>query len=89
MDKRMTCPLGLSTIHCGTCYWTVEGKCAYGRECQHCGHLHTPDEPVIEINSYIGGQGYVKVTECLNRILCWQRIDAQNALTEKIKQEAK
>lgn len=39
-------------------------------KCQHCGHR---GEDVVKRLQYIGGQGYVQVRECADRVDCWER----------------
>lgn len=47
----------------------VDGK-GIGLKCFHCGHR---GEDVVKRLNYIGGQGYVQVRECVDRIACWDR----------------
>lgn len=41
-----------------------------GLKCQHCGYR---GEDVTKRLRYIGGQGYIQVTECADRVACWGR----------------
>jgi len=43
--------------------------------CHHCGHK---GKDVIERIAYIGGQGYVKIVECEDRVACWDRWERNN-----------
>lgn len=43
--------------------------------CQHCGHLSTPEDPVIERYIYVGGKAPVRSVECEDRLACWRRWD--------------
>ena len=47
--------------------------------CRHCGHK---GKGVIERTVYVGGQGWVKVVECEDRVACWKRWDKQHLIKE-------
>jgi len=44
-------------------------------KCTHCGH---EGEDVVQETRYIGGQGYVTLLYCKDRVACWNRFDEQN-----------
>ncbi|AII58705.1 hypothetical protein ASJ33_05440 [Dehalococcoides mccartyi] len=45
--------------------------------CSHCGHTGSD---VHEVNSYIGGQGYVEIPLCDDGKECWKRWDVQHGI---------
>lgn len=45
--------------------------------CPHCG-FNGPE--VNYHNEYIGGQGYVRIIQCDDRLACWKRWDIEHRL---------
>lgn len=43
--------------------------------CGNCGHMGTDVQTRL---IWIGGQGYIPITDCDNLVACWQRWDAKN-----------
>ena len=46
------------------------------KTCKLCGHS---GPEVVTRFSHVGGQGYVTIDECGDRIACWERWDEQHA----------
>jgi hypothetical protein len=50
------------------------------RICQHCGHVSTPDAPVVDWPVWIGGEGLSSRRWCQNPSECNARFDRANGL---------
>lgn len=70
-NKPITCQEGV----CSDCQIYLDRDSLL--VCRHCGLVGIN----VRMKSvYVGGQGYVSIPFCVDRVSCWERYDQQNGL---------